>query len=227
MSVVAQSMKRPWLAFGIGGLLILALAGGLVLANLPGRHLLSDGQGSTDGSIGAPEFVQPKWRIESYPAGATGKITKAERSALAKQRVQLSGVVTSVYDALFLEPGDLEKAVRSSFDKGAADVMLRTHAGLTRDAADVRITRRVARIGIQPEGARRAAAKVKVIARAEVDGREIDIKHQSILWLQRGADGWRVIGFDVRQAPVHKSNAGDRPARHKSKGTHPKGKKHQ
>jgi hypothetical protein len=227
MSVVAQSLKRPWLAAGVAGMVALALAGAIVATKLPGKRVISQG-GGAEASIAATDYDQPAWRVEAYPAGASGKITKADRALISKQRVQLESVVTPVYDALFLQPGALKKAVRSTFTKGAAAEMLRTRAGLSPDASDVRIVRRVARIGIGAEGARQAAAAVKVIARAEVDGRAIEIKHRSILWLTRDSSGWRVIGFDVEQAPVHEKNGnGSTKAegRAKKHGGHAKGKK--
>jgi hypothetical protein len=194
-------MKRPWLAAGAVGVLAIAVTGALVLSKLPGRRVISEGNGDAT-SIAAPEFTQPAWQIDAFPAGAAGKITKNEKEMVAKQRGPLQDVVTSVYDSLFLQPAALEKAVKSSFAKGAAEEMMRTHAGLSPDASEVRIARRVARIGIEADGARLAAAKVKVVARAEVAGHEVEIKHSSILWLQRASGEWKVIGFEVDQGPV-------------------------
>ena len=199
MSFVAPSQRRlVWpVAIALTCSMLVAL-----LLYLPSRTS-TIGSSDTPGSIAAPGVAQAAWEMKTFPAGGAGvrRLSKATKARLAAQREPLTALVTSVYDALFLEPARLNSVLRDHFTAAAARQALRAKLGLPASATKVEIKRRSARIGIHMQGASRAAASVLVAGHATVKARKIRFRHDATLWLERSHRTWKVIAFDVTQGP--------------------------
>lgn len=199
MSFVAPSQRRlVWpVAIALSCSMVVAL-----LLYLPSRttHLSTS---ETPGSIAAPGVTQPAWEMKTFPAGGAGvaRLSKASKARIAAQRKPLAALITEVYDALFLEPAALRSVLRAHFIAPAARQALDHKLGLPAAASDVRIKRRVARVGIHMQGASRAAARIVVTGRAAIKGRRARFHHEATLWLERTRKTWKVMAFDVTQGP--------------------------
>ncbi len=197
MSVVAPNQRR--LVWPISLALTAVSAIALVLY-LPTRTTETTQPTET---VAAPGVIQPSWRIRAFPAGGMGvpHLPKKARARVRAQQQPLAALVEDVYDALFLQPGRLPAAVRGRFAAGAGSTLLARKVGLPRDATDVHIRRREARVGISVRGANQAAARVEIAGKAKSSGRPIKFLHESTLWLERVRGSWKVIAFDLRQGP--------------------------
>lgn len=201
MSIVAPSQRRlVWpVAIALTCSMVVAL-----LLYLPTRTgSIGSSQSGTAGSIAAPGVKQADWSLQTFPAGGAGvgKLTKADKARLGAQRAPLAALVTEVYDALFLEPAQVNRVLRARFAAPAARQALDSKLGMPSSATEVKIKRRDARVGIHMQGASRAAARVVVAGHALVKGRRVKFHHKAILWLERTRKTWKVIAFDVAQGP--------------------------
>ena len=200
MSIVAPSQKRlVWpVAIALTCSMVVAL-----LLYLPSRAPTVAPSDASD-SIAAPGVVQVDWDMKTFPAGGAGvrAMSKASKARLTAQREPLVALITQVYDALFLEPARLDEVLRSGFTRPAAKQALAAELGMPRSATEVRIKRRVARVGIHMQGANRAAARVVVAGVATVKGRRAKFHHAATLWMERARKTWKVIAFDVTQGPT-------------------------
>lgn len=220
MSLAAPSRSRTWvlLAFGIAAALV--AFGVVVYQNLPGERVISPGTPTTPS--GTPIVEQAPWRIEVAPAGATGRISKSQRAAVARQKVGASALVQEVYDALLLDQGSLTKVVDGRFTEEAGAAFVRASKGILPAADELKLKRRIARVGIDVNGANRAAARVRIKVSATDGGREAIALNTATLWMERGERGWFVIAYEVDQRPFHPKG---HKAHNGAKGKHQKGGK--
>jgi hypothetical protein len=159
--------------------------------------------GPSSGTIGDPEIRQAKWKISAKRAPGK-RFSKQQREALKRQKRKLNGVTRDVFDALFLSPGLLSKALKSSFQPDARKSYERAGAGVPKGAGDVQIRRRTARIVIH--GNARATINVRVVARGQAPKGEFATEHRSVLYAARGNSGWKVFGFVMDQGPFKKES---------------------
>jgi hypothetical protein len=163
--------------------------------------------GPSSGTIGDPEIRQAKWKISAKRAPGK-RFSKQQRAALKRQKAKLNGVTREVFDALFLSPDLLSKALKSSFQPDARKSYERAGAGVPEGANDVQIRRRTARIVI--EGNARATINVRVVARGQAPKGEFNTEHSSVLYAARGDRGWKVFGFVMDQGPFKKKSGRSR-----------------
>jgi hypothetical protein len=158
---------------------------------------------STPHSVAAPGVHQADWKLATFPAGGvgTGHLSKQAKARVKAQREPLVALVEDVYDAMFLAPDNAQKVVHERFEAAAGASVLAKKIGLPAGVEEVKITKRSARIGIYVQGAKTAAARVKVIGSAVKNGHRSAFKHESTLWLERTDRAWKIIGFDVSQGP--------------------------
>lgn len=189
----------------IGLAVVLAVATGACafLANFGERD------GRRRGSVAAPGVNQARWRVTTAPAGVVGKLEESERRRVRAQAEKLSPTIRRFFNSMFLYPNDVPAIVKQLFSTSAATALKRSRAGLPRAAADIKVLRRVARIGIDVSGASRAAAKVRVVAKGVAGGNRFAVEQDTNLWLARRAEGWKVIGFKIDQRPWQRERKRD------------------
>ena len=154
--------------------------------------------------VSTPDIKQARWRINTERVGSVAKVTGADKKRLKRQRPRLIGLVKDVYDSLFLFPSRKKAILRKHFERPAARKVLSSKAGISPRATRVHIRSRRAGIGIQPNSAATAAAKVYVRATGRIENKKFRLVHRATLWLQRLKRGWKVVGFDVSQGPARK-----------------------
>jgi hypothetical protein len=148
-------------------------------------------------------IVQAQWRIEVRAAGATRAMSKRDRRRLRAQRPRTAKLVRSLYEALYLRPGARSAAIDAAFSPVAGRSFRRLDAiGMPERATRVKTLVRSARVSIEAPRARRAVAAVRVRARGRVGARTVRLFHRATLWLERSGARWRVVAYDVEQAPV-------------------------
>lgn len=205
MSVVVPEQKKPWILIAAAIALVLAVTTTILLADLPGARLLSGGGDKTE-IPALPELPQARWQMSVHPSGFRAQITDAQKKRVDRQRPKVRVLVKTIYDALFLHPDRLKTTLRDNFTQPAAIALRRSGAGAS-EAGRVSTTFRRADIGIQAEGgARMAVASVTVRALGERSARPV--LHRSSLWLERVRNEWKVVAFDVRQAPLRDKASG-------------------
>jgi hypothetical protein len=160
--------------------------------------------------VSTAKIKQAPWRIRTQPVGSVAKVTRADKQRLKAQRPRLTTLVKDVYDSLFLFPSRKKAVLRKHFVRRAARRVLSSNAGISPRAERVRTWSRRANIGIQPNHAAAAAVKVYVHATGMVGRRVFRLVHRATLWLQRSKRGWKVVGFEVDQAPVKKAARKDK-----------------
>ena len=211
--------RRLWLPFTVGAVLVVAaIAIGLWTLARGGEQVAGPGARVKVHHTSVP---QAKWKIKTFPAGALAKPGKPVLKELAHERPRLSRIVTDIYDALFLVPDRYRQVVTGYFVKPGAGILLHTNLAPPKGATHVSTKVRRASIGIQSNSGARAAARVKVRAKAKDGGGEISWSTLSTLWMEKQSGRWKVVGFDVDQAPMtkgqHKSSTHHK--KHKGKGS--------
>ena len=197
MSIVAPTQRRLWVP-ALAGVAFATISIAMLWA-LTGADRTSVSS-SDSPQVAAPAADQARWRIKTS-AARSAPITKTQRELIARRKPELLATVRNIYNTLFLTPSAKPTIVKEYFAPVAASSFRADRTGIPNDATDVRITRRIARIGIEAQGVNRAAALVDVEARATRGGRVTKLSHRARLWLQREADGWKVIAYDVSQRP--------------------------
>ena len=193
MSVVIPAMKKTRWPLLATGLSVAVLATLWVLA--PDRASIGAGRGRAgDGTI-----EQAAWEIKAYPAPATAGVTRAEKEAFTRERPAVVGTIQRLYEALFLRPDAVDRVVRSSLTDAASKALGGSRIGLHDKVEDVRTTVRFVRVGIQVDGGLRAAAVVRVEARALRNSSPIHVWHRAHLWMEKSDGRWKVVAFDAEQ----------------------------
>ena len=220
MSIAAPSRNRTWVLVASGIAAALVGFGAVVYVNLPSDRVISPGTPVTES--GTPIVEQAPWSIEVSPAGATHRVSKAQKAAVVRQKAGVTALVQEVYDALLLERAALQKVADERFAGEAGAAFIRASKGILPAADELKLERRTARIGIDVNGARRAAARIRIRVSATKGGREAVALNTATLWLERNQKGWRVFAYEIDQRPfTPKADKG--PG--KNKGKHEKGGK--
>ncbi|HEX2196057.1 MAG TPA: hypothetical protein VHJ76_03945 [Actinomycetota bacterium] len=184
--------KTVWPLVSVG-LLAASLAALWVLA--PSPVSIGSGRGAT----GDAAIPQAAWEIKAYPAPGAEGITEADKEAFAREREPVVDSIRGLYEALFLKPDAVERTVRATLTPAAADVLASSRIGLHDKVEDVRTTTRFVRVGIQVDGGRRAAAVVRVEARALRNSSPIRVWHRARLWMEKDDGKWKVVAFEAEQ----------------------------
>ena len=201
-----KSKRKPWWLFAVAILVI----GGIVAAAVAMTAEDDDSNasgGPSSGSIGDPEIRQAEWKF-AILRGPGKKFSKEQRNFFVKQRMKLKAMTHEVFDALFLSPEKQAGAIRANFTAEARKPYERAGAGVPRKAEDVRVRWRSARIMI--ESNTRATMDVKIRARGKADQVAFATEHRSVLYAERGKDGWKIFGFNVDQKPLKKNKPSDK-----------------
>lgn len=186
-------MKKNRWSLLAAGLSVLALASFWVLA----AEWATPGPGGATGAV--RPIPQAAWEVKAYPAPNADGISASDREAFLREKDVVVGTITSLYDALFLEPDRVERVVRSSLTPAASRALESSRMGLHAKVEDVRTTARFVRVGVQVDGGLRAAAVVRVEARALRESSPIRVWHRARLWMEKTPDGWQVVAFDAEQ----------------------------
>ena len=187
-----KKKKKGWLIpLGVGLVVVLLIAAvaSLLLMNPAGKK--GAGRGASRG-VGP----QAQWQFTAFPIG--GKKTDVPTD----QTRAIEGLIRRWSEAVYLYPADLRRSTQRYFTTGAANAFRSSDLGLPQDASEVQTKKRTARIWIDVDGARRAAARVEVIATGQSSSGEFRSASQSHLWLEREGNAWKVIGYEVDQRPL-------------------------
>jgi hypothetical protein len=199
-----QAEQSSWVPLAVGVLLVALIAGTAILLLLQSRSNNPDPSQAGRG-VGS----QAAWQITSFAVG--GKDPGAKNPAPPKeQTAAVERLVRDFHDALFLFPAELKQTTNKFFTAPAADALAKSDIGLPASAKDIRTTRRFARIGIEADGAQRAAAFVEIVATGTSKEGPFKIASTSRMWLERDGAQWNVIAFDLDQRPL-RAQPKDRP----------------
>lgn len=155
--------------------------------------------GAGRGVKGDATITQAAWQVKAYPAPNAAGITKADRAVFVRERDHVVGTIERLYEALFLKPDAVEKTVRTTMTEAASKALAGSRIGLHDRIEDVKTTTRFVKVGIQVDDGLRAAAVVRVEARALRNSSPIRVWHRSKLWLEKFDAGWKVVAFDAEQ----------------------------
>ena len=155
--------------------------------------------GAGKGVKGDAAIRQAAWEIKAYPAPGAQGVTKEARAAFERERGDVVGSIQQLYEALFLKPDAVDKTVRTTLTRSAAKVLDGSRIGLRDQVEDVRTTARFVKVGIQVDDGLRAAAVVRVEARALRKSSPIRVWHRAKLWLEKEEGVWKVVAFDAEQ----------------------------
>lgn len=148
---------------------------------------------------GNPALTQAAWRVKAYPAPSAAGITKEDRAVFVRERDEVVGTIQRLYEALFLKPDAVDKTVRVALTPAASKVLGDSRIGLHDRVEDVETTTRFVKVGIQVDEGLRAAAVVRVEARALRKSSPIEVWHRAKLWLEKDGGAWKVVAFDAEQ----------------------------
>lgn len=197
MSAIAESLRRQRMPLlTIAAIVLLGAVAWAAVSRTTADHL-----SRPDYPVAAPAIEQAEWRIDYAAQGRFGKLTKDQLARYAAQKVKAAALVQGVYDGIFLQAARLQQLIRDSFSADAARSLEAQKFGFPAGATDVKTTRRRARIALDAGTADYAIARVTVLAGGTVGKRTVEVEHRSTLWMERGEGGWKVIAFDLKQAP--------------------------
>ena len=200
MSTMIPGERRAWLPLAAGLSLLVAGVWGMLV--LPRREIPSSHRPSDSVSVTDPSIPQATWDARVFPAGVVGKPSKRQKELVRRERPKVVTAVRDVYDALILAPGKLHDLSGTALSPPAAKALRSSRLALPDGMNDVETTKRTARIGIQVEGGRRAAAKVAVWYSGRIKDKPVRILQRSTLWLEAAGKRWLVIAFDGTQGRV-------------------------
>ncbi len=195
-----EEKKKGWLApLGVGLAVVLLIAAVAILLLMNPTNKKNAGRGVSRGA-----GPQAEWKFTSFAVG--GKKVPGDQAQAIEQLIRRWS------EAVYLYPADLRNATQRYFTASAADAFRSSDFGLPKDAREVQTKRRVARIWIDVDGDRRAAARVEVIARGQSSSGEFRSASSSHLWMEREGQTWKVIGYEVDQRPLSPDpNKGGKP----------------
>jgi hypothetical protein len=155
--------------------------------------------GAGKGVRGDAAIEQAAWQVKAYPAPGAAGVTKGTRAVFARERDHVVDTVEQLYEALFLKPDAVDETVRGTMTAAASKVLASSRIGLHDKVEDVKTTTRFVKVGIQADEGLRAAAVVRVEAKALRQSSPIRVWHRAKLWLEKQDGAWRVVAFDAEQ----------------------------
>lgn len=192
LSVVLPAMKKT-----IWPLLVALSVAALSALWLLAADRVSIGAGR--GEKGDAAIPQADWQVKAYPAPGAGGITKENRAVFLREKDDVVATIQQLYEALFLKPRAVERSVRATLTPAASKVLAGSRIGLHDQVEDVETTTRFVKVGIQVDEGLRAAAVVRVEARALRKSSPIKVWHRAKLWLEKDGREWKVVAFDAEQ----------------------------
>ena len=216
MSALMSVERRVWVPAAAAAALLLVLAAVWAFRSDPPSGP-SDGSKAAAPATDAPQaLTQAKWQVKSFPARVGAKLSKSQKKAAEAEGDLAGTAVKTVIDAAFLERSALKGLGGKELAPGVEAAFDEARLGAPGGAKKVRITRRVAHIGIDPLTARRASAEVSVGFRAVVEGKPQRYLQRATLWLEKTNGKWQVIAFsgdrfDVEPKPDRKEKGSDKP----------------
>ena len=190
--------ERSWaapIAVGVFFVVAIAVAAILLLINSTGDKK----EGRRTGGRGGTE--QADWKVTSYSIGGNHPSGKHARPPKQEARA-LEKLVRRWHDSVYLFPAELRSDTEKYFTRDAARAMRASDLGLLDSAREVETKKRSARIGIEGNGAKRAAAVVDIVATGDSAKGEFRVGSETHLWFEREGSKWKVIAFDVNQRPL-------------------------
>lgn len=155
--------------------------------------------GAGKGVEGDAAIPQAAWEVKAYPAPGAQGVTKEARVAFERERDDVVDSIQKLYEALFLKPAAVGKTVRTTLTPAAAKILDGSRIGLHDQVEDVSTTTRFVKVGIQVDDGLRAAAVVRVEAKALRKSSPIRVWHRARLWLEKDGGAWKVVAFDAEQ----------------------------
>lgn len=192
LSVVLPAMKKT-----VWPLLVTLSVAALAMLWLFAADRVSIGAGK--GVRGDAAIRQAAWKVKAYPAPGAQGVTKEGRQVFQRERDDVVGTIQGLYEALFLKPRAADKVVRRTLTPAASKILAESRIGLHDKVEDVRTTTRFVKVGIQADEGLRAAAVVRVEARALRQSSPIRVWHRAKLWLEKQDGAWKVVAFDAEQ----------------------------
>jgi hypothetical protein len=184
---------------------VIAAAAAVVAASLligALRHHPIVISGGTDKAVGPEVAEAAVWHTDAFAVGASGPLSKKESNRFVAQKDRVRATVRDLADAFAIAPEKLpDVATRVMTASAAASVVKRAQA-MPEGAEQVTVLRRVGRIGIQAPHFAAAAADIKVVMQATIDGRVVKWSNKLTFWLQRDNGEWRVIAFDLDRSQL-------------------------
>lgn len=164
---------------------------------------LRPGDGIGTGAPPESTLDQARWKITAH-AASVERPTAKERTVVRRREPALAALVKDVYDALLLDRDARRETIRRYFNASGGKAFFARGVDISKSAA-IRTRRRRADIGIDAQGATRAAASITVVATIRDGSREKRITHRADLYLEKQRRGWKVIGFAVDQRAAGKT----------------------
>ena len=222
MNVIAPSTKKTWLPLAAAGFLVVVALG----IWISGRDLPS---GAGRGEVPPPPVEIPKavidqvpWKVTAFAAGVTKPLTKDQRKAIQRNKVRAGGPVTQIIDALMFEPDAIGALSGRSATAGAARALAKSKL-VPPGIKEVKVIRRIARVGIDVAGIKRAAAAVRVGFKGRLKGQSVRLSLAGSFWLERNPKGWKVVAFEGESKPYPPPQKDKKQQRSKKKSS--KGKR--
>ena len=200
MSTMIPGERRAWLPLAAGLSLLIAGIWGMLV--LPRREIPSSHRSADSLDVTNPSIPQAAWEAKVFPAGILGKPSPKLKNLVSKEREEVVAAVENVYDALLLAPGKLKDLSGKALTPAAATALSSSKLTLPEGMNDVETTKRIARIGVQVQDGRHAAAKVSVWYRGRIKDKEVKVLQRATLWLEADGKKWLVIAFDGTQGTV-------------------------
>jgi hypothetical protein len=221
LDISVRDSRRTWTPLAVVALVAIA---GLVAYVLMGSET-GPGHRSATPPPGAPVVLeQAPWHIQTYGMGGGSKLSKQQRTRLEAQSAPLTRLVKDLHAALFLDPSARKRIVGRLFTSSAARSFLSARPGLLGDAETVKTVWRRGRIGIQADGARRAAGTVAIVARIDRGEDAVRLGYRSDLYFEKTHNRWRVVAFETDQRRLPDQQKKQRDRADKKKGRAREGK---
>lgn len=198
MSSIAPTTRLGWrLLPAVVAAAVAVIIASLLIATLR-EHPVVISRGRSSGAItGADVAEAAVWHTDSYPVGASGKLTKKQSAHFKHQKVRVRATVRDLADAISLDPGRLPRATARVMTAAAARSLLQAAPGMPKGAEAVTAIKRSGRVGIQAPGFSAAAAEIHITMQATIDDRLVTWKDTLTFWLTRAKGEWSVISFDL------------------------------
>ena len=211
---VDRAEQASWVPLAVGVFLVVLIASVAIFLLLQPRG------GNPDPSQqGRGVAEQADWKVTTFSIG--GNNPGGKQPAPPKEQARaVENLVRDFHDALFLFPTQLQKTTKKYFTAPAADALAKSDIGLPASVEKIQTTRRFARIGIEGDGAHRAAAVVGIVAKGQSKGGPFRVVATSRLWLERAGSEWDVVAFDLDQGPLNvepKAGGDPKPKPHDKK----------
>lgn len=202
MSSIAPSTRLGWrLLPAVIAMTAAVIAASLLIGALRANPIVvAQGSGRSDaGAPGASVADAAVWRTDSYPVGASGKLSKVEAARFRHQKDRVRATVRDLADAIALDPGRLPRAARRLMTRTSGAALLKEAPGIPKRAEEVVALERRGRVGIQAPRFGAAAAELQIVMQATIDDRMVKWRDSFRFWLQRADGVWRVIAFDLER----------------------------